>query len=97
MMAHVYLPLSARAVLVIGVTRELRCFYWHLATYKGVFRFSSEGWAVLSDGQCRQLACLYATPWLLVLTTQPDAQSLYIWRWGIPDYHFRLIYRHCCR
>ncbi|WP_102505724.1 hypothetical protein [Salinivibrio kushneri] len=96
-MAHVSLPLSARTVLTLWAVRDLRFFHAHLIGSEGPFRFSSDAWAVMPNGQYRKLSCVYATPWLLVLTSRVDAQYVYIWRHGLPDYHFRLIYRHCCQ
>ncbi|WP_139294668.1 hypothetical protein [Salinivibrio sp. ES.052] len=94
---HVSLPLCARAQLTLLATRELFNFHHRLASSEGHFRFSSDGWVRLPHGQHLHMACIWATPWLLVFASQDRTYYLHLWRYGLPDYHFRLIFRHCCQ
>ncbi|WP_037354650.1 hypothetical protein [Salinivibrio socompensis] len=95
---HVSLPLCARAFLTLHVVRELINFQHRLVESTGQVTVYFDGWVVLpTSGQRRQMMCIWATPWLIVFKVQTEPNNWYLWRGGLADYHFRLIYRHYCQ
>ncbi|WP_199877496.1 hypothetical protein [Salinivibrio sp. MA427] len=94
---HVSLPLCARAFLMLHVVRELIHFQHRLVESTGCVTVYFDDWIRLPSGERQPITCIWATPWLMMLKAQSDARCLYLWRYGLPDYHFRLLYRHYCQ
>ncbi|WP_232112030.1 hypothetical protein [Salinivibrio proteolyticus] len=93
---HLAVPLSARALAIIYVISDGRRFYHQLLASQGTLSIDRHFYVQLNTQPKGKMSCVWATPWLVVLENAQGESRIFLWRHGMPDYHFRLIYRHCC-